>query len=102
MISGATQAGISDEPSAERTLLARERLAQIESVLEELSARARTIFRRFRVDGASHKIIAAEQGISVSAVEKQLQRTYHAIMARLAGDDEAGNESGGRRDVSDH
>jgi RNA polymerase sigma-70 factor (ECF subfamily) len=105
-ISGPTLAGISDEPSAERALLARERLDQVESALEELSDRAQTIFRRFRLDGASHRIIAGEQGISVSAVEKQLQRAYRAIMVKLSGKDEDANgaadgESGGRRDASD-
>ena len=105
-VSGPTLSGISDEPSAERTLLARERLDQVERALEELSDRAQTIFRRFRLDGASHRTIAGEQGISVSAVEKQLQRTYRAIMARLSGDgtdakNTSDRESGGRRDASD-
>lgn len=80
---------VSDEPSAERVLLARERLRRIEQALFALGERSAAIFRRFRVDGVSQKLIAAEQGISLSAVEKHLQRGYRAVMAVQAGEADA-------------
>ena len=86
---GTTVPDVSDEPSAERVLLARERLRRIEAALAALGERSAAIFRRFRVDGVSQKLIAAEQGISLSAVEKHLQRAYRAVMAVQAGEDDA-------------
>ena len=94
---GVTMPGVSDEPSAERVLVARETLARVENALGRLSERAQTIFRRFRLDGVGHKIIANEQGISVSAVEKHIQRAYRAIMAEME-DDVAGETPPGRGD----
>ncbi len=85
---GATIHGVSDVPSPERWMLAREQLRTIEERLAALGERTMTIFRRFRVDGASQRGIADEQGISVSAVEKHLQKAYRAIAA-LAPDDAA-------------
>jgi RNA polymerase sigma-70 factor (ECF subfamily) len=38
------------------------------------------IFRRHRVEGASQKEIAKELGISLSAVEKHLQKAYRALI----------------------
>ena len=86
---GATVPDVSDEPSAERVLLARERLWRIEAALAALGERSAAIFRRFRIDGVSQKVIAAEQGISLSAVEKHLQRAYRAVMAVQAGEADA-------------
>lgn len=75
-----SQPDISDDPSPERVLVARDTLRRVEAALEQLSERSRAIFRRFRVDGIGQKIIAREEGISVSAVEKHLQRAYRALM----------------------
>ncbi|USI73415.1 RNA polymerase sigma factor [Sphingomonas morindae] len=73
--------GDADEsPSAERTLLARERLRAIEHLLAALGPRTDYIFRRFRVEGVGQRAIAQELGITVSAVEKHLQKAYRAIL----------------------
>lgn len=83
----------SDEPSAERGMLSRQRLADIDRRLDALGPRTAAIFRRFRLDGASHAQIAAEQGISVSAIEKQLRKAYRLLttlradVSAEAGDD---------------
>lgn len=91
---GTTTPNVSDLPSPERSMLARERLRTVEERLAGLGERTMTIFRRFRVDGVSQVRIADEQGISVSAVEKHLQKAYRAISA-LRPDDAAGK---GKRD----
>ncbi|MDB5697344.1 MAG: polymerase subunit sigma-24, partial [Alphaproteobacteria bacterium] len=79
----------SDAPSAVQQLIDRERLAAVSSALAELPERTLSIFRRFRVEGIPQKQIAEELEISVSAVEKHLQRAYHVVTearARLDAD----------------
>jgi RNA polymerase sigma-70 factor (ECF subfamily) len=49
--------------------------------LRALPERTAFIFRQYRVEGASQKAIADELGISLSAVEKHLQRAYKAVLA---------------------
>lgn len=69
----------SDQPSGERVLIAREELAQVEAALAALGERVVTVFRRFRLEGAGQRTIAADLGISLSAVEKDLQKAYRTI-----------------------
>lgn len=68
-----------DQPSAERMLIGREQLALVSAALAALPERTVESFRRFRVDGEPQKIIARDLGISISAVEKHLQRAYRAV-----------------------
>jgi RNA polymerase sigma-70 factor (ECF subfamily) len=78
-----------DRPSAEHVLISRERLAIVSGALAALPERTIMIFRRFRIDGVQQKQIAAELGISVSAVEKHLQKAYQIVVevqARLDAD----------------
>jgi RNA polymerase sigma-70 factor (ECF subfamily) len=71
---------IDDQPSAEDLLIARERLGLVQATLSRLPERTVTAFRRFRLDGIGQRQIAAELGISVSAVEKHLQRAYRTLL----------------------
>lgn len=76
-------------PSAEDSLIAREQLEILQRVLDSLPERTRAIFRRFRLEDEPQRQIAADLGISVSAVEKHLTRAYEAIVdARLRLDGE--------------
>jgi RNA polymerase sigma factor (sigma-70 family) len=87
-------------PTAERTLLARERLQRVQAALGNLSERSQAIFRRFRIDGVGQSEIARDEGISLSAVEKHLQRAYRAITAAIEEEAEAEHrwtETGKRR-----
>lgn len=72
---------VDERPSVEAHLIAREQLAILQRVLDGLPERTRTIFRRFRIGGEPQRLIAADIGISVSAVEKHLTRAYEAISA---------------------
>jgi RNA polymerase sigma factor (sigma-70 family) len=79
-LSGGGADGISDSPSVERALIAKERLAIVETALKALGERTVSIFRRYRIDGALQRDIASEHGISLSAVEKHLQKAYQTIL----------------------
>jgi RNA polymerase sigma factor (sigma-70 family) len=68
-------------PSAERALIARDRLRAVSSALATLPERTLTVFHRFRIDEVRQKAIAAELGISLSAVEKHLQAAYRLLVA---------------------
>jgi RNA polymerase sigma-70 factor (ECF subfamily) len=67
-------------PDAEAVLIARERLALVAKALAALPERTAFVFRRFRLEGAAQRDIAAELGISLSAVEKHLQKAYRALV----------------------
>jgi RNA polymerase sigma factor (sigma-70 family) len=78
-----------DRPSAEQVLIARERLSLVSDALAALPERTRLVFRRFRIDGVPQREIAAELGISLSAIEKHLQKAYQVVVetqARLDAD----------------
>ena len=68
-----------DAPSAETALIARDKLGRIQAAIGTLPERTARIFRRYRFDGVPRRDIAAEEGISVSATEKHLQRAYALI-----------------------
>src|SRR3954470_634578 len=69
-----------DRPSPEQALIARERLALVSAALAALPERTSLVFRRYRIDGTPQREIAAEFGISLSAVEKHLQRAYQIVV----------------------
>lgn len=83
---------IDDQPSIETELIARQQVEILQSVLDRMPERTRLIFSRFRIDGEQQSVIAADLGISVSAVEKHLARAYGEISAaRLRLDEEVSN-----------
>jgi RNA polymerase sigma-70 factor (ECF subfamily) len=66
--------------ASDRSLMATEQLRQVEAVLSALGERTSRIFFRFRLEGATQHQIAQEYGISLSAVEKHLQKAYRALL----------------------
>jgi RNA polymerase sigma-70 factor (ECF subfamily) len=66
--------------SPEHVLLGRERLARATAVLLELPERTRVIFVLRRLEGMKYLDIAARLGISVSAVEKHMERAVARLM----------------------
>lgn len=73
-----------EEALGERTLIARQQLDEVERTLAELGTRVDLVFRRYRLEGVGQSTIARELGISLSSVEKDLQRAYRAIAALKA------------------
>lgn len=63
---------VDDAPSAFDAAAGRERIARLAAALSGPPEGAMRVFRRHRIDGASHAEIAAELGISRSAVEKHV------------------------------
>lgn len=76
---GGSDGELDERPSIETQLIAREQLAILQRVLDQLPERTRMIFRRFRVGGEPQRDIASDLEISVSAVEKHLAKAYAAI-----------------------
>jgi len=72
----------SDELGPERALLGREGLKAAGVVLLELPERTRRIFILRRLEGLSYIEIGRRLGLSVSAVEKHMQRAVHHLAAR--------------------
>ena len=79
-IEGTFEAPIDPQPSAERQLLARDHLRRVNAALDMLPERTAFAFRAVRIDGTPQKEIAAQMAISVSAVEKHLQKAYRAVI----------------------
>lgn len=71
---------IADDVPADEQLIAAERLAQAESALRALEPRVERVFRRFRMEGVSQRAIAEEMGVSLTTVEKDLQKAYRAML----------------------
>lgn len=69
-----------DVPVDERMILA-EQLEQARATLRALGPRVELVFRRFRVEGVGQKQIAQELGVSLTTVEKDLQKAYRAMIA---------------------
>lgn len=69
--------------SPEHVLQDQEQLARATAVLLELPERTRVIFVLRRLEGMRFNDIAARLGISVSAVEKHMQRAVTHLMRRI-------------------
>ena len=83
-------------PDPETTLLARDHLARVEARLGQLPERTAHVFRQYRIEGVSQKLIARDLGISLSAVEKHLQRAYSAVLEiRSRLDADVAGQTGG-------
>jgi RNA polymerase sigma factor (sigma-70 family) len=89
--SGATVdgAGRSEEPGADRILIAREQARSVDAALHSVGERAARIFRRHRLDGVEQRVVAAELGVSLSTVEADLRKAYRAMIELKRRFDEA-------------
>jgi RNA polymerase sigma factor (sigma-70 family) len=74
---------IANEPPADEALAARERLAKIIAVVNELPPQAREAFRLHKLEGLSHAETATAMGVSRSSVEKYMMTCLKSILARV-------------------
>lgn len=82
-------AGVSDEPSAERQVAARQEALSVMAALDQLGPRIAGVFRRHRVDGLAQRQVAEEFGVSLSTVESDLRAAYRALREWKERRDEA-------------
>ena len=75
------QPAADEQPTAERTLLARERLARLEGALAAMPERMSAALRMYRIEDLPQKEIAARLGMTLSGVEKLLRRAVREIQA---------------------
>lgn len=74
---------VDSAPSPEATLLARERLRQLDAALEELPAKARLALLLNRLDGLTFAEIALRLGVSESMVAKYIGRALRHCRDRM-------------------
>lgn len=68
-----------EQPFGERATIARQQLRSVQAALAALGPRVDAVFRRCRLEGAPQAEVAREFGISLSSVEKDLQKAYRAL-----------------------
>lgn len=68
-------------PSPEQSAIARDDLARVNELIGSMPDRTALILKMYRLDGISQKDIAHRLGLSLSAVEKHLQRAYQQLLA---------------------
>lgn len=71
--------GRSDAPLPDRVLIARSALSEAEAALQAEGPRVLEIFRLFRLSGMTQRAIARQLGLSLSTVEKDLQKAYRTL-----------------------
>ncbi len=80
-MSSTTLPGVSDEPSVERSLIAREAVRAAQERLRHMGEPTASIFRQHRLEGKSQRTIAQEFGMGLSTVEKHLRKAYRLMIA---------------------
>jgi RNA polymerase sigma factor (sigma-70 family) len=73
-----------DRPSAEDTVIARERLAAVAEQLQEASPIARSVFLLVRVEGLTHREAAERLGLDPKTASRHVERVLLLISRRLA------------------
>jgi RNA polymerase sigma factor (sigma-70 family) len=78
---GGVMADPGETTSVDERMILAERLQEAEAVLRDLGPRVELVFRRFRIEGVGQRMIAEELGVSLTTVEKDLQKAYRALMS---------------------
>jgi RNA polymerase sigma factor (sigma-70 family) len=74
---------IAEEPPADEALASRQRLARLLEHLDELPQQVAGAFRRHKFDGLTHGEVAAELGVSRSAVEKYIMTALRYLLEKI-------------------
>jgi RNA polymerase sigma-70 factor (ECF subfamily) len=77
---------LDDAPSAERAYEAKQRIAAVHRVLNELSPQCRRIFILHKLEGLTHTQIAEQAKISRSTVEKHMNTALKHLIGKLGRD----------------
>jgi len=76
---------VSEQPSAERALLAGQHLDLLLDVIEALPPKCKQVFLLSRASGLTYAEIAEHCGISVKMVEKQISRAMAICLEKVGG-----------------
>jgi RNA polymerase sigma factor (sigma-70 family) len=76
---------VSDTPSPEREVSAKQELALLHTAIEDLSPKCRQVFLLSRVRRMTYPEIAVHCGISVKMVEKHISRALAICMKKVGG-----------------
>ena len=77
---GGVMADPTDDLPVDERLILNQKLDEARGVLRSLGPRVEMVFRRFRIEGVGQKVIADELGVSLTTVEKDLQKAYRAML----------------------
>ncbi len=77
---------IADEPSAEQTVSARQRLARMATAIAALPPKTRRAFELHKLEGLTQEETAQAIGVSRKTVEKQIAVALQRLAAKLAED----------------
>lgn len=75
----------SAEPSADKAIYAKQRLAQVQSAVDELPPKCRQALLLNRLEGLTHAEIGRQLGVSESMVAKYIGRALRHCRDRLQG-----------------
>lgn len=78
--------GVADEPSAEQSVAARQRLAQVARAITDLPPKTRRAFELHKLQGLTQEETARMLGVSRKTVEKQISSALQRLMAKVAED----------------
>lgn len=78
--------GVADEPSAEQSVAARQRLAQVARAIADLPPKTKRAFELHKLEGLTQEETARALGVSRKTVEKQISAALQRLVARLADD----------------
>lgn len=67
-------------PSPEESAIVRDELERVDEAIASMPDRTAQILKMYRLDGMSQKAIASSLDLSLSAVEKHLQRAYRKLL----------------------
>lgn len=77
---GGVMADPTDDLPVDERLILNQKLDEARGVLRALGPRVEMVFRRFRIEGVGQRVIADELGVSLTTVEKDLQKAYRAML----------------------
>ena len=74
---------VTDDPDPEKTASARQQLAQVRAIMGRLGPQCRRAFQLHKFDGLTHADVAAQMGISRSAVEKHISTALKVLLREM-------------------
>lgn len=77
---------IAEEPSAERSVAGRQRLAQLARAIGDLPPKTRRAFELHKLEGMTQEETARALGVSRKTVEKQISSALQRLLAKLTDD----------------